>query len=112
MQIIRNFNNIPANFVKGAVLTIGDFDGVHIGHQKLLNITLSRASVLNIFSVALIFEPQPSEYFADGDRPFRLTSLKDKLKILEEINIDYTIIDRLAGWDELQRFLPPTSLIY
>ena len=94
MQIIRNFNNIPKKFITGTVLTIGDFDGVHLGHQQLLTAVVEDAKQLNYFSVVLIFEPQPQEFFLRNNLPVRINSLREKLFSFKQIGVDYVVIQR------------------
>lgn len=63
-------------------LTIGNFDGVHCGHQAMLERTAARARELRIEACALTFEPHPREYFTPATAPARLTRLRDKLELM------------------------------
>lgn len=79
MRITRG---IPAGATSAVALTIGNFDGVHIGHQAML-VELARASRrLNVPACAMTFEPHPREFFAPDQAPVRLTSLREKLELL------------------------------
>jgi riboflavin kinase/FMN adenylyltransferase len=77
-RIIRSTSNIrPAE--QGGVLTIGNFDGVHLGHQRLLALTNERARALGVPSVAMTFEPHGFEYFSQGAVTIpRLTRMREK----------------------------------
>lgn len=70
------------------VLTIGNFDGVHCGHQMILRQLREKASELNLPATVLIFEPQPLEYFAGQGAPARLTPFREKVRLLAEFGID------------------------
>ncbi|CAL1329244.1 bifunctional riboflavin kinase/FAD synthetase [Candidatus Providencia siddallii] len=92
MEIIRGMHNIKA-YHSGCVLTIGNFDGVHRGHQLLLNNLKLKGKQLNLPTVVILFEPQPLEFFSKNTKtPARLTSFRDKVKYLLEINIHYLLI--------------------
>ena len=66
---------------KRLALTIGNFDGVHYGHQAMLERTVSRARALRLAACVLTFEPHPREFFAPATAPARLTRLRDKLEL-------------------------------
>lgn len=88
MKLLRSIQHISA-FDKGVVATIGNFDGVHLGHQNLLKILRVQANALNLPLVVILFEPQPREYFQPDKAPARLTSLREKLDVLRSCQIDY-----------------------
>ena len=95
MQLIRGLHNLPS-FAQGTVVTIGDFDGVHRGHQAILQRLKQTAQQLQAPTCVLIFEPQPREYFAPESAPARLTPLADKLQLLEQAGVDYVEIGRAS----------------
>ena len=66
MQVHRG---IPEHADTAAVLTIGNFDGVHLGHQALLSLQTDKARALGLPAVVLTFEPHPREYFSPADAP-------------------------------------------
>ena len=68
-------------------LTIGNFDGVHCGHQAMLERTVAQARALRIASCVMTFEPQPQEFFAPDQAPARLTSLREKLELLRQCGV-------------------------
>jgi riboflavin kinase/FMN adenylyltransferase len=83
MEIIRGLHNLrPAH--RGCVATIGNFDGMHRGHQALLHQLRDTAAGHRLPSTAIIFEPQPLEYFAGTEAPPRLTRLREKVELLRE----------------------------
>ena len=75
-------------------LTIGNFDGVHLGHQALLSRLLAAAKLRGIPSAVVIFEPHPREFFTPDQAPARLTSLREKLELLAELGVDRVHICR------------------
>ena len=77
-----------------SVLTIGNFDGIHLGHQALLRLLTTKAQSLGLPAVALTFEPHPREYFAPAQAPARLASLREKLLLLDAAGVDATRIVR------------------
>ena len=77
MELIRGIHNIRARH-HGCVLTIGNFDGVHRGHQALLEQLKQQGKRLGLPVMVMIFEPQPLEMFAADKAPARLTRLRDK----------------------------------
>ena len=89
------------------VLTIGNFDGVHLGHQAMLKQLKQSASEQQLDTMVMIFEPQPREYFAQlksdpSSAPARLTSQDEKLTLLAEFGIDTVVV---AKFDEAFRSL-------
>ncbi len=87
MELIRGIHNIQPQH-KGCVLTIGNFDGVHLGHQAVLNQVAAKAEQLGLPSVVMTFEPQPMELFGKENSPARLTRLRDKFVQLSKLSID------------------------
>lgn len=71
------------------MVTIGNFDGVHLGHQALLTQLRRQAQRLNLPSVVILFEPQPGEYLHPETAPARLSTLREKLARVKELGIDY-----------------------
>ncbi|MCF2907898.1 bifunctional riboflavin kinase/FAD synthetase [Pseudoalteromonas sp. DL2-H2.2] len=90
MQLIRGIHNIRPHHY-GCVLTIGNFDGVHLGHTEVLKGLVEDARVHNLPSTVMLFEPQPQEFFAKAQAPARLTRLRDKLALLAGVGIERVI---------------------
>ncbi|BBN80935.1 riboflavin biosynthesis protein [Pseudoalteromonas sp. A25] len=102
MQLIRGIHNIRAHHF-GCVLTIGNFDGVHLGHVEVLKGLKQDAKQYGLPSTVMLFEPQPQEFFAKANAPARLTRLRDKLVLLSKLGIERVICvsfnARFAGQD-------------
>ena len=81
MRIFRHYNDIPEDF-KGSVVAIGNFDGVHRGHQALLAKTHALAAERNAVFAVLAFEPHPQEYFRPNAECFRLTPFRTKARLI------------------------------
>ncbi|MBB1467178.1 bifunctional riboflavin kinase/FAD synthetase [Pseudoalteromonas sp. SG41-5] len=90
MELIRGIHNIRTQHY-GCVLTIGNFDGVHLGHGEVLNGLLNDAKKYNLPSTVMLFEPQPQEFFAKDNAPARLTRLRDKLGLLAKLGVERVI---------------------
>jgi riboflavin kinase / FMN adenylyltransferase len=90
MKLIRNVYNLPPEHRQYAV-TIGNFDGVHLGHQALLRQLTVRAQQLNLATMVICFEPQPQEYFSPYNAPPRLTRLREKISQLAQCGMDYVL---------------------
>ncbi len=87
MELIRGIHNIlPAHH--GCVLTIGNFDGVHRGHAEVITKLVKKARQLKVPATLMTFEPQPQEMFKGENAPARLSILRDKIFLLEELGID------------------------
>lgn len=100
MELIRGLHNLRDRH-RGCAATIGNFDGVHLGHQAVLGQTAERAAELGLPMVVITFEPQPQEYFAPEQAPARLTRLREKLEALRRYAVQRVLclrFDRhLAG---------------
>jgi len=104
MQILRGFHH--PRIARACALTIGNFDGVHRGHQAMLALLNSEARHRGVPSCVLTFEPHPRDYFAGVHRkpelaPARIATLRDKLTELERCGVDQCVIlkfdARLSG---------------
>lgn len=93
MKILRGLENLPTE-MPGVALTIGNFDGVHLGHQAVLDHLLLSARQRQLQACVLIFEPSPREFFAKqiDDVPARLSRLREKLLALQACGVDCVIV--------------------
>lgn len=87
MELIRGLHNLRERH-RGCVATIGNFDGVHLGHQTVLGQLSEKAAELGVPSMVITFEPYPLEYFAPAEAPPRLTRLREKIKALTRYAVD------------------------
>jgi riboflavin kinase/FMN adenylyltransferase len=89
MQLMRRPGGNPRGFPGQSVVTIGTFDGVHVGHQRILRRVLEKARARNLPAVVFSFEPTPGEFFSHGTPPARLTRFREKLEALEQFGVDW-----------------------
>lgn len=89
MRLIRGMHNLQQT--QGCALTIGNFDGVHLGHQAVLKHLREKADELNLPAAVMLFEPQPREFFMRENAPARLMRLRDKLSYLAQAGVDDVI---------------------
>ncbi len=93
MQLIRGLHNVSA-VTPGCVLSIGNYDGVHRGHQALLAELSKHSLETGLPATVLTFEPTPREYFAAAQAPRRVLSLRDKLEALAAYGVQRVVIAR------------------
>lgn len=87
MKVVRHFTGLsPAD--RGAVVAIGNFDGVHLGHQAVIAAAQREASALGVQLGVVVFEPHPREFFKPGAEDFRLTPLPVKARLLARLGVD------------------------
>jgi riboflavin kinase/FMN adenylyltransferase len=103
MQVFRG---VPERATTSTVLTIGNFDGVHLGHRALLQELKAKARELALPATVLTFEPHPRELFVPDQAPARLASLRDKIELLAEAGVDRVHVCRFnaqAGMHSQQK---------
>ena len=86
LELIRGLHNITP-YHQGNVVTIGSFDGVHLGHQAIIRQVAAQAERLRLPAMAVIFEPQPNEFFAGVKAPARLMRFRDKVMALKTAGV-------------------------
>jgi len=87
MKIFRHIADVPDAF-KGAVVVIGNFDGVHLGHKALIGEAAACAQERSAPLAVMAFEPHPQEFFRPGAEPFRLTPFRTKARLIAELGVD------------------------
>ena len=93
MELIRGLHNLRPEH-RGCAVTIGNFDGVHLGHQAVIQQLTDRAKALGVPTLVMLFEPQPREYFDPSTAPARLTRLREKLLALRMQPVDRVLCVR------------------
>lgn len=98
MRLIRGLTNLKAltqredsPLARGCVATIGNFDGVHLGHKTIIDQVKSKAEALGVPSVVMIFEPQPREFFQGSEAPPRLMGFRQKFEALLGEGVDIVL---------------------
>lgn len=95
MELIRGLHNIRERH-RGCVLSIGKFDGVHLGHVAVLTKLVAQARKMQLPSAVMLFEPQPEELFMPDKAPARLTRLREKYSEIERLGVDRLICVRFS----------------
>lgn len=93
MELIRGLHNLGPQH-RGCVVTIGNFDGVHLGHQEVLAQVADKAAQLHLPSLLMTFEPYPTEYFLHSEPPPRLTRFREKLEVLRRFALQRVLMLR------------------
>ena len=91
MELVRGQHNLRPRH-RGCVATIGNFDGVHLGHQAVFRALKSRGDELGLPAAVILFEPQPLEFFRPLEAPPRLTRLREKLDRIRRCGIDRVVL--------------------
>ena len=84
----------PVRANRPVALTIGNFDGVHVGHRTMIERVIAEARKRDIDSCVMTFEPHPREFFAPDQAPARLTSMREKLELLAALGVDKVLVCR------------------
>ncbi len=87
MELIRRIAGLPSR-QRGCVASVGNFDGVHLGHQAVCSEIKRVGGRLGLATAVIVFEPQPQEYFQPAAAPPRLTRLREKYELLKAQDID------------------------
>jgi riboflavin kinase / FMN adenylyltransferase len=109
LHLVRNPRSFPFERVAdGSVATIGAYDGLHLGHRKLLDTVLQAAKDQELPSVVMSFEPTPKEFFSASSPPARLMRFREKFEALAEAGIDIFFCPR---FDERMRSMAADTFI-
>jgi riboflavin kinase/FMN adenylyltransferase len=95
MRVIRHLARLPQK-LRGVVLTLGNFDGVHLGHQAIIGGAVARARALGGQAVTLTFEPHPLAVLAPTRAPTIVQSLHDRLVLMRELAVDVAVLQRFT----------------
>jgi riboflavin kinase/FMN adenylyltransferase len=93
MELIRGLHNLKPRH-HGCVATIGNFDGVHLGHQAVAGQLAEKAQALGLPALVILFEPQPQEFFRPDKSPPRLTRFREKWLALRRYSVDRVLCIR------------------
>jgi riboflavin kinase/FMN adenylyltransferase len=91
MRIFRHFAELP-DAVRGGVIALGNFDGVHRGHQAVIGRALELAKGWNVPAGVMTFEPHPRSVFSPDQPPFRLTPFRIKARLIEALSVDFLLM--------------------
>src|SRR6202051_2810656 len=107
MELVRGLYNISQRH-RGCVLTVGNYDGVHLGHQQMIGALKARAAQLRSAATVLVFEPSSKEFIDPDGAPPRLTRWREKFLALAALGVDRLVTLR---FDECMRSLAPRSFV-
>jgi riboflavin kinase/FMN adenylyltransferase len=107
MELVRGLHNIAQRH-QGCVLTVGNYDGVHLGHQKMIGVLKSRAVQLRVAATVLVFEPSSREFIDPEGAPPRLTRWREKFLALAAQGVDRLVTLR---FDEYVRAMTPENFV-
>ena len=90
ISLYRSLSDLPET-TRGTVLAIGNFDGVHLGHQQVIADARALAAAKNVPLGVMLFDPHPQQFFAPDAPPFRLTRLVTRAALLADLGVDFTL---------------------
>lgn len=93
MRILRHYVEFPA-LLRGGVVALGNFDGVHLGHQKVIGAAKSLARERQIVCGVMSFEPHPRDLFNPSETTYRLTPFRIKARLIESLGLDFLLMQR------------------
>jgi riboflavin kinase/FMN adenylyltransferase len=88
MRIVRTLGEIPPSLKRG-VVALGNFDGLHLGHQAVIGTALKAARESGVPAGVMTFEPHPRQFFRPDEEPFRLSPFRIKCRLIEAMGVDY-----------------------
>ena len=92
MLAFTDLRELAPLLCQGSVVSWGNFDGVHLGHQALLRAVVSRSRGMQAPAVVVTFDPHPAVFFNGGGAPHSITDTADKLALLSRLDVDYTLV--------------------
>ncbi len=98
MRLVRHLDDLPRRQVaNGSVVTIGSYDGLHLGHEQLLSRVLRESAATGVPSIVMSFEPTPKEFFSAASPPARLMRFREKFEALANHGIDIFYCPRFVA---------------
>src|SRR6202051_2189153 len=107
MELVRGLYNISQRH-RGCVLTVGNYDGVHLGHQQMIGALKARAAQLRSAATVLVFEPSSKEFIDPDGAPPRLTRWREKFLALAALGVDRLVTLR---FDDAMRAMSPQCFV-
>jgi riboflavin kinase / FMN adenylyltransferase len=107
MELVRGLHNLSQR-PEGCVLTVGNYDGVHLGHQQMIGVLKQRAAELRSTATVLVFEPSSKEFIDPEGAPARLTRWREKYLALAPLGVDRLVTLR---FDETMRAMTPECFV-
>jgi riboflavin kinase/FMN adenylyltransferase len=107
MELVRGLQNI-SHATRGCVLTVGNYDGVHLGHQQMIRAVKRRAGELGVPAAVLVFEPSSKEFIDPEGAPPRLTRWREKFAALAAVGVDRLVTLR---FNECMRAKSPETFV-
>jgi len=101
MRLYRNLEVLKRLDSQRRVITVGAYDGVHLGHQEVVRQLKARTDEHGCLSLVLCFEPIPREFFAPANPPSRLTCFRERFELLDRLGIDEMFCARFSGLQDL-----------
>ena len=107
MELVRGLNSV-SQAARGCVLTVGNYDGVHLGHRQMIEAVRRRAAQLGLPSAVLVFEPSSKEFIDPDGAPARLTRWREKFAALASLEVDRLVTLR---FNECMRAMSPEEFV-
>ncbi|HXI77251.1 MAG TPA: bifunctional riboflavin kinase/FAD synthetase [Steroidobacteraceae bacterium] len=107
MELVRGLHNISRRH-QGCVLTVGNYDGVHLGHQQMIGALKARAAQFRCAATVLVFEPSSKEFIDPDGAPPRLTRWREKFLALAALGVERLVT---LHFDECMRAMTPRSFV-
>src|ERR1035438_9239808 len=107
MELVRGLHNILQRH-RGCVLTVGNYDGVHLGHQQMIGALKARAAQLRLAATVLVFEPSSKEFIDPAGAPPRLTRWREKFLAMAALGVDRLVTLR---FDDAMRAMSPQCFV-
>jgi riboflavin kinase / FMN adenylyltransferase len=91
MHVFRTWSEVPPA-LKGGVIALGNFDGLHLGHQAVIGRAIALARKKGVAAAVMTFEPHPRMFFKPDQEPFCLSPFRMKARVIEALGVDYLYV--------------------